>query len=255
MLKAYKLGGTRQSSSSSARSTADGWPEKQPPSMFGSYEELGLEQGICFDRWSRLNPAGFDDDNIDLTRDVDKPVEPRNDWENVDWKGLQDQCFTDNMNRYELGDRENRTLFWLPSRSDLEDVDNALYFPPPPVNHWLNRAKYALRAGLVMHIGAGKEWTLDTTQYLRSLIIELSLHSGAEYELIILVESILSGREIWSNKTAYQDELKNSAPAEFRNLTLLYNDALLEAWYPGTTLHEYPSPFPLVISLLRTNVA
>ena len=205
-----------------------------PPSpTFGSFSELGIDPSFCFDRWSRFNAAGFDEQHLDLTRDVDEEVTSAHEWNKVDWRSLQDDCFARNSDRYDPSAQQkpNQTMFHLPTAQDFEEVDSTLHFPEEAANQWWNTAQYMPRKGAVVQMSAGTEWPLDTVQWLRSLIMELNLHSGGEYELIILVE--VKDTEIFADEGKYTNALLASAPAEFQQLVILWTPELLERWYGG----------------------
>ena len=81
------------------------------------------------------------------------------------------------------------------------------------------------------------KWTEDHRQYLRALIMELSLHSGGEYEVFLLVHVKDDELPIFSDP-ATVEALRNAIPEEFRNMALFFNTKMLEAWYPKIEEHR-----------------
>ena len=69
--------------------------------------------------------------------------------------------------------------------------------------------------------------------------MELALHSGAEYEVIILVEVKNITIPIFEDEEAYRQTLLKSVPAEFSDVTILFSRDLLEKWYPKIGRHKY----------------
>jgi hypothetical protein len=67
--------------------------------------------------------------------------------------------------------------------------------------------------------------------------MELSLHSGAEYEVFLLVHVKDDELPIFSDSKT-MNRLRNSIPAEFRSMALFFNNKLLEAWYPKIVEHR-----------------
>jgi len=88
------------------------------------------------------------------------------------------------------------------------------------------------------------EWRRNDFHYTRSLIAELNLASGGEYELFLLVQ--LNGDENANyTSTELSDpkllaELKEKyVPAEFRDIAVLFNDNVLKDLYPKVESHSY----------------
>lgn len=66
-----------------------GLPKDFPESFVSRPDVIGLDSNVCFDRYSRYGPYGFDD-SIGRTQ-----VE----WKNVKWSELQNQCLEQNQGR------------------------------------------------------------------------------------------------------------------------------------------------------------
>lgn len=83
------------------------------------------------------------------------------------------------------------------------------------------------------------EWTTDLKQYIRSVIMELSLLTGAEYEVFLLVHVKNNEIQTDPNDEKAVRRLKESfVPAGFRDMAVLFNDKTLEAWYPEIEEHR-----------------
>ena len=167
-------------------------------------------------------------------------------WIDVRWGKLQRDCLARNAGRYEHVNFPNRTdvasthdKFWMPTAKDRDEVASTLILPPDEPDkgasyRWWqeNRASYRKKQAIVLRTWDGNEWTVDTMQYVRSFIMELGLHSGLEYEVIILVEVKDCTIPIFENEKAYRETLLKSVPDEFSDITILFNRILLEKWYP-----------------------
>lgn len=93
-----------------------------------------------------------------------------------------------------------------------------------------SRTAVVVRAHHKMNFGT------DTMMLLRSLISELSLHSGGEYSVFLLVE-VKDERSI-DDPEIYQDILENNIPQELHKMTILFErKALMSSWYPKSTLN------------------
>ena len=216
-----------------------------PKPIIGSYNETGLESDFCFDRHARFDPYGYNDESDNGGKDKPSQVS-KVEWDSVNWGKLQSDCYSRNEDRYDLYNRTDASkTFWLPSKADHEEVDKTLIFPSDDAENtksywqWQTRHRASKkRSAIVVRTWDGNEWTLDTMQYVRSYVMELALHSGAEYEIIILVEVKDLQKKIFEDPTAYKEALAASVPDEFADMTLLFNRHLLETWYPKVGLHE-----------------
>lgn len=213
--------------------------------LFGSYKETGLHSDFCFDRHSRFDPYSYgEDEGAKGTGRASQPSKVL--WNEVNWGQLQQDCLLGNENRFKSFQRVGgRMIFWTPAKEDHEYAESTLVLPtqeePRGKSYGLwqsHRTSYKQRTAIVLRTWDGNEWTIDTIQFVRAYIMELVLHSGAEYEVIILVEVKDVQKPIFMDPKAYQEVLANSVPNEFVNMTLLFNRDLLEEWYPKVGKHE-----------------
>ena len=207
--------------------------------MFGSYQDTGLDYTHCFDRLTRYSPYGFEEDSGNRGGGKAKREETP-DWKKVNWGQLQNECLLKNVDRYERVGMPNHTTLWLPTKEDTGAVDDTLYFGAEPRKSrwWSSGASFKKRSAAVIQMEPSTEWTVDTSEYIRSIITELSLHSGAEYEVIILVEVKDASRSIFADPAEYQKTFKKSVPEEFQGNSLLFNRVLVEGWYPHVPKHK-----------------
>lgn len=215
-----------------------------PRPIIGSYRETGLESDFCFDRHARYDPYGYEDEFPDA--EGPHVESSKVEWKDVRWGQLQRDCLARNADRYEPLEQPIRNKFRLPTMADQEGVDSTLVFASNETNDvqsfrsWQqNRQSYKKKTAIVLRTWDGNEWTIDTMQYVRSQIMELTLHSGAEYEVIILVEVKDITIPIFEDEEAYRQTLLKSVPDEFSDVTILFNRNLLEKWYPKIGVHEY----------------
>lgn len=100
--------------------------------------------------------------------------------------------------------------------------------------------QYKARSAVVLRVWHDMEWTDNHKQHVRSLIMELSLHSGGEYKIFILCH-------VRDNTISFDGEnvgairrLKAQfVPLEFADMTIFFNDQTLESWYPLIDDHRY----------------
>ena len=209
--------------------------------MFGTYDDTGLDSTICIDSHARYRPYGEVENAVD-----DMPVHSSSSevvWEDVDWGDLQSKCRLRNQNRWEnVKAAKSTTMFRYPTEADVANVEETLYFPgdvsPQKKKNIRGGPKYKKRTAVVFQVTESKEWVLDTIQYVRLLIMELSLHTGGEYEVFILVEVEDDKEPIFNNPGVFRKILNRQIPNEFQSMSILFNRKLLKQWYPKTKHHE-----------------
>ncbi|KAJ5138677.1 uncharacterized protein N7515_003525 [Penicillium bovifimosum] len=202
-----------------------------PEPKFGSYEALDLDGDVCTDRYSRLGVYGYDQHGGDEVPGFTRPSAVS--WHEVDWHMLQSHCLERNADRFESIDMVNS------SKQDPLAFD--LPQAPEKISETLVGSsevkRFHPRSAVLVRAWNGLNWNSDHCRYLRALIMELSLHSGGEYQVYLLIHVKDDELPIFSDiKTI--NRLRSSIPAEFRNMALFFNNKLLEAWYPKIEEHS-----------------
>ncbi|KAE8153148.1 hypothetical protein BDV25DRAFT_127477 [Aspergillus avenaceus] len=203
------------------RGTQRGFPHP----MFGSYEAMGLDGNVCVDRYTRLSAYGH---NIPAVRGRGKIS-----WNRVDWGNLQAQCLERNADRY----KSRFDKRWL-AQHPLWLSPNQAPITADRGNKHASPGMYKPRSAVLLRCWHSMPWTPNHHHYLRSLIMELSLHSGAEYEIFLLVHVQDETLPIFSDPETVQLLKETFIPSEFHNISVLFNDRLLEAWYPKVPEHS-----------------
>lgn len=215
----------------------EGVPQHSAEPLFGSYGVLGLRNDACFDRYGRYGPYGLgyasDTGGSGLglhgDRSLTDPIWKTSghiDWRSVDLGAAQRQCY-----------QRNKARFTPVRQSDYHDhVGSLAEFPD---NDWQqspahdsNRSTISRKA-VVLRAWGGLEYTPGIKLYIRSLVNELSLHSGGEYDVHLLVEVKDGHKPIWTSKAAYDEVLAELVPKEFRSMATLWSQELMKLIYPG----------------------
>lgn len=200
-----------------------------PESRFGSYEAMGLDGDVCTARYSRYGAYGFDEDSDEYIPGFIRP--PLSSWFEDDWHDLQCRCFDRNTDRYKPGSMMNSTR--------QQPLSLELREPPRESSESESASgvkKYQPRSAVLIRAWHSMAWTPNHLQYLRALIMELSLHSGAEYEVFLLIHVKDDELPIFSDTNTIE-QLRKFVSAEFRKMALFFNSKLLEAWYPKIVEH------------------
>ncbi|KAF5591323.1 major facilitator superfamily transporter [Fusarium pseudoanthophilum] len=91
------------------------------------------------------------------------------------------------------------------------------------------------RTAILLRSYTGKDYTENDKQNIRSLISELSLKTGGQYEVFLLVQVKDTNLRIFEDDDVYQTVLSQSVPPEFRSMTILWNDDVVWKLYPKLT--------------------
>ncbi|EGE83151.2 hypothetical protein BDDG_06095 [Blastomyces dermatitidis ATCC 18188] len=178
-----------------------------PKPMFGSHEAIGLNGDIFFDRYTRYGAYGYGE-NDTFVNNWKKPSRVK--WGQVNWGKLQEQCFLRNVDRFST---EEGLLADLPRDSPRRKI-----------------APEA-RTAVLLRSYVGKEYSDNDMQTIRSLISELSLQSGGEYTVILLLH--VKDEEIEIEKAdIYQQVVRENVPKEFWDMTVLWNAPTVSKRYP-----------------------
>ncbi|GME27931.1 hypothetical protein GTA08_BOTSDO02139 [Neofusicoccum parvum] len=184
------------------------------PSLLDSYDH-------CYNASTRLAPYGFD------------PHEQKTDgqsiWARRDWKKEQHECAV--RNGLLPSQAEPRKRFHLPDKPPQR------YLTTQPAKKDVK--KPAPRTAVVMRTSDNFNWAGDVTAYIRSMIVELALESGGQYELFILVQVKDLKQRIFLDPEAYNRVLRKHVPEEFRGMAYLWNENMLKEWYPEVPNHSY----------------
>ena len=82
------------------------------------------------------------------------------------------------------------------------------------------------------------KYTTDAVRTMRSIIMELSLQSGGEYEVFLLVQVKDTSLPIFQNHDEYERTRRSLVPKEFLNMTILWSEALWGKLYPKVPGHS-----------------
>jgi hypothetical protein len=190
-----------------------GVPQEHPDHLYGSYEVLGLNDDVCFDSDGRLgayrstvNSTALEHvwlSEYETGSFQQRPV----DWTSVDWAAAQERCYQDNSQR--LGNESTK-------QSTASGVSS--HIP---------------RQAIVLRTWTGYDYTPHAIMNLRALVSEMSLGSGGEYDIHMLVHVKNNSARFWESTQLYEEIRDKSVPAEFRGLVTLWSEEQMELIYPG----------------------
>ncbi|TQB69431.1 hypothetical protein MPDQ_001867 [Monascus purpureus] len=185
-----------------------GIPEGFPEPMFGSHKAVGLDGRISFDRYTRYGAYGFGESESS----VDNWMKPEKvEWDQVDWGTLQEECLERNADRFP-DPYKNADQSYPSGTSNL-------HIPPQS------------RTAVLIRSYTGKVYSENDKQVIRSMITELALQSGGEYEVVLLVHVRDDNIPI-DDPEVCQQVLRENVPQEFWGITTLWNMPTAAARYP-----------------------
>ncbi|KIH94216.1 hypothetical protein SPBR_05675 [Sporothrix brasiliensis 5110] len=220
------------------RSVADvsafvGLPDGFPSPSIGSYDVFAIDQHLCYERDTRLGIYAL----ADGTRDE------------IDWGDVQMDCVDRNQARFDLVGPPNDLVTTVYGEIPAVDTGvsterHKLRRRTPTVDaldeetnnengqrRSLTEAVHEQRTAILLRSYTGKKYTENDRYIIRALVAELSLRSGGEYQVFLLVHVKDEGVNLWDNQT-YETYLQESVPKEFLGMTLLWNDDFVQETYP-----------------------
>ena len=201
-----------------------------PQTLGGSHEAVGLAK-TWLSAAARYGPYGYREDEPDYNR---KPVE----WDSVDWGQLQNQCMRSNAKRF-----SRTSEFQTSSRLALRTWKQRVLgwdLAGPPRHRSSDRAG---RTAIVIRSWDTYDYTGEDLWNLRSIIAEAALATGGEYAVYLLVDVKDKSQEVHRDPAAYAAMLEYFVPEELRGIAVLFDETLLESWYPGVVEHRCVTQF------------
>ena len=196
-------------------------PQDFPNVTIGSAEAIGIDAHSCFDRDSRY--AAFGANSSDAF-----------DFENVWWGQLQNDCLRRNKDRFDEHARAPMQVASIRSLPKDHDklIESSAVLPPTAEEKDKKKPRSHTRTAVLIRAWEGYTYTPNDLHVIRSLVTELSLLSGGEYQLYLLVNVKEREADIYNNPQVYQDVLKRVVPRELRDIAVLWTERVCEEWYP-----------------------
>ncbi|KAJ5169948.1 Protein of unknown function DUF3405 [Penicillium coprophilum] len=203
-----------------------------PTPIFGSYEAWNLNKSLCADRYSRYGAYGYlqgkETAQIhDLKDQSGSSQTTKIDWEKVNWANLQHECLQRNSDRYRTHPSEEK-IYALYKSLDKDSQSRQ------PLNETVNPHP---RTAVILRSWLGMKYTKNDLYHIRSMIMELSLYSGAEYELILLIDCQGTKLPEKTDHAAWKAFEEKHLPQELRSLAVWFNADMLKDWYPAIDVH------------------
>ena len=176
---------------------------------------IGVDGKLSYDRYTRYAAYGYGED--DTSSDWIRPSKV--DWESVNWGKLQQECVQINAGRY------NTT-----AASDSSGLSSWFSRRSRPTNLINPEAAPEKRTAILIRSYTDKQYSENDKQVIRSMVQELSLQSGGEYEVFLLVHVKDDSIPI-DQEDAYEQVLRDHIPPEFWNMTILWNVAMVSKRY------------------------
>ncbi|KAJ8109840.1 hypothetical protein OPT61_g7163 [Boeremia exigua] len=238
----------------------NGVTKGMPDNVMGSYELLGLRDDVCFERFGRLGPygmgyskrrggtgAGMEGDREGIEKVWE--ATPEVDYRDVKWGEAVSRCLEKNKGRFKqpLTTHEHAFQAMATQKRQL-DVDvktdnhtetdqplseTARQQPKASHNKLISRSVVLIRTWW------DYEYDDEDLMYLRSMISELTLASGGEYQVHFLIHVKDDNKQIWADENVYKEVLSKALPAEFAGMGTLWSERQMGLIYGGVEESMY----------------
>lgn len=199
-----------------------GVPQHMPDPVVGSYHLFGIRDDVCFDRFARYGPYGLGYSKLRGGAGIGAETEGSGseqvwaatgqiDFNKVDWGRAQKRCHAANRHRF---------------------ADEGTASRSPPASSKKRGGKKS-RMAVVVRCYQGFRWTELAVLNLRAMVTELSLRSGGEYTVHLLLHVHDVEAPIWVEELAVRQLLDSHVPAEFHSLVTLWSEPQMRLYYPG----------------------
>ncbi|CAI6338329.1 unnamed protein product [Periconia digitata] len=230
----------------------EGVTDGTPDNVMGSYEMFGLRNDVCFERFGRLGPYGLgystkhggngaalegDREGIEKVWEQTGEV----DYRQVKWGEVLDRCLQKNEGRFQPRGMGRNNVFQKmatkgPATETVEKRgEKDGIFNNGTVREQLKATHNKLlpRTAFLIRTWSDYEYDDEDIMYLRALISELSISSGAEYQVHFLIHVKDDNKQIWADEEVYQEVLDNALPAEFSGMGTLWSERQMGLIYGG----------------------
>jgi hypothetical protein len=224
-----------------------GRPGGFPENIMGSYDLLGLPEDICFERYGRLGPYGYgyglrnggsgvgQHGDMEGSESVWAQGIKKVDYRTVDWAAAQKRCYQRNSARfYPNSPAAELTTTFSVIDSKSPKRDEAGGGPREWSNSTVANRRLLPRTAVVIRSWDDFNYREEDILHLRAMISELSLGSGGEYDVHLLVQVKDEAKHpIWADSDTYQAHLKECVPKEFHGITTLWSETQMLMLYQG----------------------
>ncbi|KKA31146.1 hypothetical protein TD95_000578 [Thielaviopsis punctulata] len=211
----------------------DGRPHGFPNHVVGSYDLLSLTQDVCLDRYGRYAPYGLgyssregglsagEYGDVSGINTIWKDT-PKVNWDNIDWANVQRRCYHKNAARFNVTKHYEGGPAGFFIDHVAENESNATSDGSIP------------RTALVLRCWDEYKWTADDILNMRALISEVSLASGGQYDVHLLVQvKNEAANPIWADPKVYKQRIIDTVPKEFQGMVTLWSETQMLAMYQG----------------------
>lgn len=222
----------------------EGRPAGFPDNVMGSYELIGLPEDICFERYGRFGPYGFgysvkyggtgtgehgDKAGSESVWENTKSAKEV-DYRKVNWGEAQKRCRKANAARFDPKVHVAEHPITFSTIPDIVQKRDGI----TPSNSSAIPKKYLPRTAVVIRTWDEFEYKEEDILHLRAMISELSLGSGGEYDVHLLVQVKDEAKyPVWADAETYEAHLNESVPEEFRGIATFWSETQMLMLYQG----------------------
>ena len=210
-----------------------GIPQNMTAPMFGSYDLLGMNQEVCFERFGRFGPYGYsyspEEGGLGLSAKsenggADKlwQWEQKIDYRKISWARAQELCYEKNKKRFA---NKHPSASKIPEKEEEEKTTNG-------TTTTTALKKKVPRHAFILRTWTGYKYSDYQILTLRAMIAELALKSGGEYTVHFLVHVKDNSIPIWTSQKIYNQTIQQNLPREFWGMATLWSELQMKLYYP-----------------------
>lgn len=233
----------------------EGRPNGFPEAIVGSYDALGFNEEICYERYGRYGPYGLGYSQRNGGLGIGEHGEregseqtwskvPAVDWRNLDWADAQRRCYQSNAARYKALPERTPTPhgFFIDDKSAnatllTRDMLSEAAAAEDQARSSVDSTEVATKLGrtaVVIRVWDEYFFREEDLMNLRSLITELSLASGGRYDVHLLVQVRNdAAHPIWADHATYEQRIRDVIPQEFQGLVTFWTETQMLSLYQG----------------------
>ncbi|KAM3422028.1 hypothetical protein BST61_g2404 [Cercospora zeina] len=147
-------------------------------------------------------------------------------WSEVQWGSVQDGCFQSN------GGKKVATAVGRKLRPPTQNLDQEL-------EDQIRDEEKTGRTAVVLRSWDTYEYGTNHKAWLRALVTELALDTAGKFQVFLLVD-VKNPKfgDLLGDEVLYGQILARTVPEEFQDMALLFNERLLQEWYPTVSNHK-----------------
>ena len=212
--------------------------------VLGSYHAAGIDGSVSFDRIGRYQAYRSNEDEQPYHVQQQQEGADNVDWDQVDWRKLQDTCVETNKHRFKPIQERPPDAIQYPNTPNKNGQGDILTEIDTTSSEQLQKTK---RTAILVRAWTGVPWSADVVINLRAMIAEASLASGGKYQVFVLLHVRDEAVPLYVGEEEPMNTIRQNVPPEFQSITEVWNHAQTRALYSNMPEHAFVARAPWMI--------